>query len=125
MITGNEYKHSEYTGDFRTIEAKNIEIAEGLGLLENCIVDQHFIKRMRMNRLISASLENPNYSCIGIDESTAIIVSGDSAKVVGESQVIVLINKQQAQINDKELLGGININLCVYLPGEKFLLDIE
>ena len=26
MITGDEFKHPEYTGDFRTIEAENIEI---------------------------------------------------------------------------------------------------
>lgn len=125
MITGNEFKYPEYTGEFRTIEANNIEIKEGLGLLENCIVDQHFIWRMRMNRLITTSIENPNYACIGIDESTAIIVSGDSAKVVGESQVVVLKNENKGHFNDKELLGIENINLSVYLPGEKFLLDIE
>jgi len=125
MITGNEYKYPEYTGDFRTIEAKNIEIAEGLGLLENCIIDQHFVRRMRMNRLITTSLENPGFTCIGIDESTAIIVSGDSAKVVGESQVVVLKNKKRGHFNEKELLGGENMNLSVFLPGEKFLLEIE
>lgn len=125
MITGNEFKHPEYTGDFKTIEAKNIEIAEGLGLLENAIVDQHFVKRMRMNRLIATALENPGYPCIGIDESTAIIVQGDSVKVVGESQVVVLKNKFPGHYNEKELLGGENLNLSIYLPGEKFLLDIE
>ena len=47
------------------------------------LVDQHFIQRMRMNRLISTAIENPEKISIGIDESTAIMVENDSAKVVG------------------------------------------
>ena len=122
MITGNEFKYPEYTGNFRTIEANNIEIAEGTGLLENCIIDQHFIWRMRMNRLITASLENPKHLCIGIDESTAIIVDGDSAQVTGESQVVVLNNPSAARTNEKEQLAGSGLSLSVYFSGDKFSL---
>ena len=120
MITGNEFKHPEYTGDFRTIEADNMELKEGLGLVENAIIDQHFIWRMRMNRLISVALENPGYTCIGIDESTAIVVEKDSARVTGISQVVVLYNSQDSIRSKNGLLGGDNVKLSVYLPGDKF-----
>ncbi len=122
MITGNEFKHPEYTGDFRSIEAENIEIAEGLGLLNNAIVDQHFIQRMRMNRLISTVIENPEELSIGIDESTAIIVQNDSAKVIGAAQVIVLKNTNNDKKTRNGLLGARDLKLSVVLPGEKFAL---
>jgi cyanophycinase len=120
MITGNEFKHPEYTGDFKTIEANNIEIKNGLGLLKNAIIDQHFIQRMRMNRLLSACLENPDQTGIGIDESTAILVEGNNATVYGEGQVIVIRNTQMKSRVKNGLLGGNNLNLSVYLPGENF-----
>jgi cyanophycinase len=118
MLTGNEFKHPEYTGDFRTIEADNMEIVEGLGLLENAIIDQHFIRRMRMNRLISVALEHPGYKCIGIDESTAIIVHQGRALVTGESQVIMLENPATARVNDAGLLAGTGLILDVYYAGD-------
>ena len=122
MITGNELKRPEYTGDFRTIQAENIEIKEGLGLLPNAIVDQHFIYRMRMNRLISVSLEFPGLACIGIDESTALLVEGDSATVVGDSQVILLRTPGNRAKTQNGLLGGRGLDLSVLLPGERFSL---
>ncbi|MDF1548898.1 MAG: Type 1 glutamine amidotransferase-like domain-containing protein, partial [Bacteroidales bacterium] len=123
MITGNEIKHPEYTGNFRTIESNNIEIKEGLGLNRSIIVDQHFVKRMRMNRLIATCLENPMETCIGIDESTAILIEGDKATVYGESQVIVLKHTTaETKIMDG-LLGGEKMELNVYLPGDSFKIE--
>lgn len=120
IITGNEHKHPDYTGNFRTIESNNIEIAKGLGLLKNAIIDQHFVQRMRMNRLISASLENPQETAIGIDESTAILVDHNEATVYGLSQVIVLRHKTAETKVVNGLLGAEDIELNVYLPGDKF-----
>ncbi|QSB28798.1 cyanophycinase [Flavobacterium sp. CLA17] len=123
MITGIEHKHPRYTGEFKTIEAGNFEIKEGLGLLPSAIIDQHFIYRMRMNRLLAVALENPDKKAIGIDESTAIIVQGDSAMVTGLSQVILLENLNKESIKTRNgLLGGKNINVNILLPGDKFKL---
>ncbi|MGC9374955.1 MAG: cyanophycinase [Bacteroidales bacterium] len=120
MITGNEFKHPEYTGNFRTIEANNIEIENGLGLIENAIIDQHFVWRMRMNRLITACLENPEETGIGIDESTAILVENNKATVYGKSQVIVLRHKTAETKIVNGLLGAEGLELNVYLPGDSF-----
>ncbi len=123
MITGNEHKYPEYTGQYRTIETDNIEIAEGLGLVQTAIIDQHFIWRMRMNRLIAAAIEHPAELLIGIDESTAIIVQGDSATVTGISQVVVLHNKQAVKRSQQGLLGSQGMELSVFLPGDRFSLN--
>jgi cyanophycinase len=118
MITGSEFKHPEYTGDFRTIEAENMEIKEGLGLVENAIIDQHFVWRMRMNRLISIALEYPGKQCFGIDESTALVIDGNRASIYGESQVVRIINENQSSVNQKGLLGGRGLHLDILLPGD-------
>jgi len=120
MITGNEHKYPEYTGNFRTIEAENIEISEGLGLLENAIIDQHFVWRMRMNRLISAVLENSEEVGIGIDESTAILVEGNKATVYGNYQVVLLRHGSSETQYKDGLLGAEDLELNIFLPGNQF-----
>lgn len=122
MITGDEYKHPEYTGDFKTIETENMVLAEGMGLIEGAIIDQHFIKRMRMNRLISVVLENAGNTGIGIDESTAILVRGNTAKVFGISQVIVIRNPGGTFKVHNGLLAAENLELDVYIEGDQFLI---
>jgi len=118
MITGNNLKHPDYDGKFPTIEPENIEMTEGLGLVDKIIVDQHFIRRQRLNRLISVVLENPADVCVGIDESTAIIVSGNSFKVTGENQVVVLRNPKKSKKIQGKLMGGNGLLIDVLLPGE-------
>lgn len=120
MITGNSHKYPEYTGDFPTIEADNIEIKEGLGFVKQSIIDQHFIVRQRLNRLISVAMENPQYQCIGIDESTALFVNNNQATVLGQSQVICLTNSMVSTVNAKGQLGGTLDQITVYLPGDSF-----
>jgi cyanophycinase len=123
MITGNSLKDPEYTGHYPTIEADNIEISEGLGLTEGLIVDQHFIKRHRMNRLLAVGIENPGEICVGIDESTAIVVSGNQFTVVGKNQVIVLRNPANSHIVKNGLLGSRKLQIDVLLPGDTCLIS--
>lgn len=123
MITGNELKHTKYSATFKNIESDNIEIKTGLGMLTNVIIDQHFVKRSRYNRLISAVIEHPDMLGIGIDESTAILVSGNTAEVVGDSQVIVLKNAKKSKNVHEDKLGAHDMQLNIFLPGETFKLN--
>lgn len=84
MIVGGE------TADLTVVRAGSVEMVDGLGLLPGTIVDQHFLVRRRFNRLLSAVLERPDLVGIGIDEKTAIVVSGTSIEVFGEGGVLVL-----------------------------------
>ncbi len=61
----------------------------GLGLLPGCLVDQHFLRRSRHNRLLSLLMEHPELLGLGIDESTALLVRGGQALVVGDRAVLV------------------------------------
>jgi cyanophycinase len=120
MITGNELKHPEYSSTFQNIESENIETKQGLGLIQTAIIDQHFVKRSRHNRLISAMIEFPELIGIGIDEATAILVSGNEAEVIGDSQVIVIKNPKKSRLLKNGKLGAKDMTMSIYLAGEKF-----
>jgi len=123
MITGSQIRADTlYDGSFDRIEKGNVEIKPGLGLLTNAIIDQHFIVRSRYNRLLTILSHYPEKTCIGIDEATAILVNGNEAEVVGESQVIVVRNPQQVKSVNGKTVSFKNANLSIYTNGEKFKL---
>ncbi|HEY1065838.1 MAG TPA: cyanophycinase, partial [Pirellulales bacterium] len=67
------------------VDAEGYE--QGLAFLRGAAVDQHFTQRRRgpdLNRLIE---QYPQYLGIGIDETTAIVVHGSRAEVVGDFTV--------------------------------------
>ena len=74
MITGDEIPPPEDEKSFSTILSDNVVTTPGLGFLPGTVVDQHFVARKRLNRLIAVCLEKPDLLGIGIDESTAILV---------------------------------------------------
>ncbi len=59
----------------------------GFGYLPGCAVDQHFFARKRTKDMAGLMKLYPNWLGIGIDESTAIVVTGHVAEVVGKSKV--------------------------------------
>ena len=82
MITGDEY-------DLEAVTVGSTNVVEGLGLWPEALIDQHFLKRQRNNRLLAAVLDHPQLVGVGIDERTAVVVTGDLLEVMGESSVIV------------------------------------
>lgn len=123
MITGVQLKDSKYNETFNKLWDKNIEFSEGLGLLEHTIIDQHFLKRNRYNRIISALAAKPGYMGVGIDESTAIIVKGNKATVVGDSQVLRFKSPANARTTASGLLKFKHIDLGIYTAGD--VIDIK
>lgn len=124
MITGNQKLETKYTETFNNIRYANLETAKGLGLVKNVIIDQHFLKRSRYNRLLSALIEFPNHVGIGIDESTAIIVLNKKIEVVGESEVIV-VNKPKGINKSKSnnLVSIKSLKMAIYNEGQKFKIQ--
>lgn len=124
MITGNQKLEKEYSGTFDTIRYDNLETTQGLGLITNAVIDQHFLIRSRFNRLISAMVEFPHLTGIGIDESTAIIVDGNNVKIVGESEVIVMKNPKGIQkLAQNKLISMEKMEMSMYVAGQQFKLE--
>jgi cyanophycinase len=67
------------------------EMGTGFDLLEDCIVDQHFTERNRLNRLRAAIKDHPERFGLGIDEETAVIVHGRNIDVVGRGEVTIVL----------------------------------
>lgn len=67
-----------------------VTLAEGMGFLPGLIIDQHFAQRGRLGRLLAAVADRPALLGIGIGEDTAMIVEGDTFRVVGRGVTTVL-----------------------------------
>jgi len=59
----------------------------GFGYLPGCAVDQHFFARNRTADMTGLMKLYPQYLGIGIDEGTAIVVTGRTAAVIGKTKV--------------------------------------
>jgi cyanophycinase len=70
-------------------DAKTPRLGEGFGFLPGAVVDQHFLKRNRADRLLEVLHANPGWFGVGIDEQTALVVHGRTIQVVGNSYVVV------------------------------------
>jgi cyanophycinase len=67
-----------------------VRIAPGLEFLPGVLIDMHFAARGRLNRLLSAVAMYPHELGLGIDEDTAILVTGDRFEVLGTGSVTVI-----------------------------------
>jgi len=123
MITGTQLKDTIYKETFNKLWTENIEFEEGLGLLDSAIIDQHFLKRSRFNRLISALAAYPKYDCIGIDEGTAIIVHQKQVTIAGVSQVIRIAKPKNLKTTEKGLIKMEDMQFNLYTAGDHFKLN--
>ncbi len=78
-----------------TAKQRMTQVAAGLGLLADCVVDQHFAQRNRYGRLLMIVSQSPQLLGIGVDEDTAAAVTtGEDGRqvleVVGRGVVTVL-----------------------------------
>lgn len=60
---------------------------QGLDFIHNVTIDQHVLRRNRQFDLVEVIKARPELLGIGIDESTAILVKGNSFEVLGNSLV--------------------------------------
>ncbi len=121
MLTGNQLLgDTTYESTFSKLWYNNIEIKEGLGLLDSAIIDQHFVARSRYNRMLSAIARFPTLPCIGIDEGTAIIIHGNNVRVAGESQVIVFSHPQNLQVTKNGYIKFDDVQMSIYTNGDSF-----
>jgi cyanophycinase len=72
-------------------------VGPGFGFLRGVVVDQHFVTRRRLGRLLGVLAEHPQYAGLGIDEQTAIVVHGAALTVVGNSTVSVCLPSPAGQ----------------------------
>jgi cyanophycinase len=67
-------------------------VAQGFGFLPGVVVDQHFLKRNRAERLFGVLARHPGLAGLGVDEETALVVKGRGLSVLGNSTVTVCLS---------------------------------
>jgi cyanophycinase len=76
-----------------TPKQRMTQVAAGLGLVENCVIDQHFAQRNRYGRLLMIVSQSPQLLGMGVDEDTAAIISrtedAEILRVVGRGSVTI------------------------------------
>lgn len=106
-----------------------VKITTGLGLMPQVIIDTHFDKRGRFNRLAQAVAANPGAIGIGIGEDTGIIVSeGLHLKTIGSGTVVVIDGKNidYNNIADVEFGKPISVeNIMVHIMSSGDIFNLE
>lgn len=81
-----------------------VDMAMGLGIIPEVIVDQHFHNRNRMSRLLSAISGYPERLGIGIDEDTCALFEKDGRiQVIGRGTVIIVDAREMSYTNQAEV----------------------
>ncbi|MHB1225326.1 MAG: cyanophycinase [Gemmatimonadaceae bacterium] len=127
MLTGDQVRAGEdssgYFGDdYPRIARGSIVVTRGLGFLHDAIVDQHFLRRERHNRLLSVVLERPTLLGVGIDEGTALRVDPDGRWAVEGASAVIVYDARRAPITPSSapVLGASDVRLHLLPAGSRF-----
>ncbi len=88
-----------------------IDMGPGLGFLPGVVIDQHFLQRGRLGRLISALIQEPADLGFGIDENTAMVVSDRQVEIIGEGSVTI-VDVESTYDNMGEILKDEALAIC-------------
>ncbi|GIT28400.1 MAG: hypothetical protein Ct9H300mP1_04460 [Planctomycetaceae bacterium] len=69
--------HDPRSPETQTLRSGNTPSASGLGLVPGLIIDQHFVRRRRMNRLVGIVLTNPAGSESASERPRPSLLAGD------------------------------------------------
>ncbi|MDZ7822358.1 MAG: cyanophycinase [Candidatus Marinimicrobia bacterium] len=80
-----------YGGDSsEALKKGSVNLGDGIGLIDNVIIDTHFVERGRFSRLMQVLSINPTNVGIGLGEDTGIIIEkGHIIKAIGNGLVVI------------------------------------
>lgn len=105
-----------------------VDMAMGLGIIPEVIVDQHFHNRNRMARLLSAIANHPERLGIGIDEDTCALFEKDGLiRVIGQGSVTIVDAREMSYSNlteaaDSDPLSLHNLRVHILSYGDSYHL---
>ena len=89
-----------------------VDMALGLGIIPEVLVDQHFYNRNRLSRLLSAVSAHPDLLAIGIDEDTCAMFETDGTmRVLGRGTVTVIDPSAMSHTNSDRVHGSEPISI--------------
>ena len=121
MIRGGHVSDALFKG--------GVLMRDGMGFLEDVIIDSHFIQRGRFGRLTEAVARFPRLLGIGLSEDTALVIrNGKDCEVVGSGMVIVFDASDLQHNNVAILKEGLpvsitNLKVNILAAGDKLFLE--
>jgi cyanophycinase len=96
-----------------------VKITSGLGLIDDVIIDTHFVQRGRIGRLFQAVVSNPKVLGVGLGEDTGLLITkGKTMEAIGSGLVILVDGRhvKDTNLTEVELGQPISIkNLVVHV----------
>lgn len=89
-----------------------VKITSGLGLIDDVVIDTHFVQRGRAGRLFQAVVTNPQVLGIGLGEDTGLLITnGTIMEAIGSGLIIIVdgVQIKNSNITDVELGQPISI----------------
>lgn len=106
-----------------------IKITGGLGLIDDVIIDTHFVQRGRIGRLFQAVVSNPRVLGIGLGEDTGLFISeGRIMEAIGSGLVILVDGRKIKNTNLTDIALGEPVsieNLVVHVLSKFDTYDLE
>lgn len=116
-------------GDSETHPRVNVvDMGPGMAFLPGVVIDQHFSQRGRLGRLLSALAQQPAVLGFGIDENTAVAVSGNEFEVIGEGVVTIVDVAEISHCNLEEILKDEALAICgakLHILPEGYRFNLE
>lgn len=106
-----------------------VKITTGLGLISNAIIDSHFDKRGRFNRLAQAVAGYPGAIGVGLGEDTGVIVrEGVHLEAIGSGSVVIIdgkhiVHNSIADIEFGKPISVENITVHIMSCGDVYNLE--
>ena len=100
-----------------------MKLGPGLGLLDHCVVDTHFVRRGRFARLAHALLLNPRYLGVGLGEDSALLIEhGYRATCLGTGMVVLMdaskvSDTNIAEVDDQKAIFAIGLRGSLLIKG--------
>jgi cyanophycinase len=106
-----------------------VKITGGLGLINDVIIDTHFVHRGRIGRLFQAVVSNPMILGVGLGEDTGLLIKdGHEMEAIGSGLVILVDGRSIRDTNITDVAIGTPVSiehLVVHVMAMNDLFDLE
>ncbi len=106
-----------------------VKITGGLGLINDVVIDTHFVHRGRIGRLFQAVVSNPMILGVGLGEDTGLLIKdGHEMEAIGSGLVILVDGRSIRDTNITDVAIGTPVSiehLVVHVMAMNDLFDLE
>lgn len=106
-----------------------VKITGGLGLIDDVIIDTHFVQRGRIGRLFQAVVGNPRILGIGLGEDTGLLITNSGLMEAIGSGLVILVDGREIKdtnLTYVELGDPVSINhLVTHVMSHRDTFDLN